>query len=305
MAKQSTFDLSKEAIFSVCDELQSLGKKVTGESVRERIGGGSPNVIMSFLKEWKMSSKVMDKSLVVIEMPDEAINAVKIAAGIIWKAATEHQAQTIEAFRLECQKIEHEAYSEREEVMEIAEKLENENKQLNSEIENLKAQLIESQSKTVEQSEQINKLLLSNESLQLSLSEFKESANAMAVHVVKLQEIQVNMTVERDVAVKELNQLQVDYKRVFECKEQKIKEIASLTLQVQSQQMSLDADAKQNCELKAELKVLAKEVKELSNEASMLSGKLSVYEKMDKVKEVVKPVGRAKKITESEPQIVN
>ena len=58
------------------------------------------------------------------------------------------------------------------------------------------------------------------------------------------------------------------------------KELNALTLQVQKQQMSLDACTKQNSELKADIKAFMDELKAANSEAAMLRGQLTVYEKM-------------------------
>ena len=62
--------------------------------------------------------------------------------------------------------------------------------------------------------------------------------------------------------------------------EKQAKENQSLVLQVQKQQLALDATAKQNDELKADIKAFREELKEANGEAAMLKGKLMVYEKI-------------------------
>jgi len=80
--------------------------------------------------------------------------------------------------------------------------------------------------------------------------------------------------------LKEITLLEQSSAKLREELEKQAKENQSLVLQVQKQQLALDATAKQNDELKADIKAFREELKEANGEEAMLKGKLMVYEKI-------------------------
>lgn len=175
MAKSASFDLSKESIFKVCDKLQTENIKVTTENVRNELGGGSFGMILPLIKEWKTQAG-NKKSITDIQIPDEALNAVRDATTLIWKIATEHQAETIQAVRAECQKIEQEAFTERDEALNEINRMEVELKKQEELIEKL---IMEKE----EQLKNCNRLELQIQKQQLALDagneKIEESKKAM------------------------------------------------------------------------------------------------------------------------------
>ncbi|CAG0940523.1 hypothetical protein BROC_01068 [Candidatus Brocadiaceae bacterium] len=111
----------KEQIFSICDRLNQLGVKPTAQRVRDELGGGSFSTISPILKEWRDSQSRAES---VPDIPPEAQNAVYQATALLWKIATDHQAEAINAVRQECNRIEQEAIAERDEALREIEVLE-------------------------------------------------------------------------------------------------------------------------------------------------------------------------------------
>jgi predicted RNase H-like nuclease (RuvC/YqgF family) len=84
---------------------------------------------------------------------------------------------------------------------------------------------------------------------------------------------------EKEEALKEIALLEQLNAKLRGELEKQAKENQSLLLQVQKQQLALDASEGKAVELKEEMKTLRSDLREASNEAAMLQGKLSVYEK--------------------------
>lgn len=84
---------------------------------------------------------------------------------------------------------------------------------------------------------------------------------------------------EKEEALKEVDRLEQFNEKLKAESEKQAKENQSLVLQVQKQQLALDALVKQNDELKADIKACQMELKDSIDDAGMLRGKLSVYEK--------------------------
>lgn len=104
----------KDRIFTICDNLSRTGVSPTAEKVRAELGGGSFSTISPIIKQWRDS---LSKAEPAPEIPAAAQTAVNQATALIWKIATEHQAEAINAVRQECARIEHEAIAERDEAL--------------------------------------------------------------------------------------------------------------------------------------------------------------------------------------------
>jgi hypothetical protein len=105
----------QERIFTICDTLSQAGINPTAEKVRAELGGGSFSTISPIIKKWRENGRKDD--FLPQAIPPEALNAVHQATAIIWKLATDHQAQAINAVRQECTRIEQEAIAERDEAL--------------------------------------------------------------------------------------------------------------------------------------------------------------------------------------------
>jgi hypothetical protein len=105
----------QDRIFTICDTLSQAGINPTAEKVRVELGGGSFSTISPIIKQWRETQRNTEFTPQAI--PPEALNAVHQATAIIWKMATDHQAQAINAVRQECTRIEQEAIAERDEAL--------------------------------------------------------------------------------------------------------------------------------------------------------------------------------------------
>jgi regulator of replication initiation timing len=170
----------KDQIFNICDTLQKAGINPTAEKVRVELGGGSFSTISPIVKEWRASQT---KAQTTPEIPAEAQNAAIQATAIIWKIATDHQAEAINAIRQESQRIEQEAIIERDEAMKEIAILESEAKTLHARIEALEAQnqatTAEKQALEIELQRQrltLDSVILSNEEQKAEIRERHKKA---------------------------------------------------------------------------------------------------------------------------------
>ena len=289
----------KNKIFAVCEELQKSGVKPTLERVREALGGGSYTTINPILKEWKEQQTTSEQP--ALELPPEAVQAAGQAAALIWKIATDKSTELTNSLKHEFESLLKEAVTEKEEALKEVLTLEqtaanltaekqNQAEQINAltvqlqklqfafeasakQIEELKAELkqVHNEANTLSAEVQKQALLLSDadsqtaklgEQMEQKKTELEKANGAAAELNAALKEAKS----AKDKAVKE--------------SDKQAKELNALTLQVQKQQMSLDACTKQNSELKADIKAFMDELKAANSEAAMLRGQLTVYEKM-------------------------
>lgn len=289
----------KNKIFAVCEELQKSGVKPTLERVREALGGGSFSTINPILKEWKEQQTTSEQP--ALELPPEAVQAASQAAALIWKIATDKSTELTNSLKHEFEALLKEAVTEKEEAL--------------KEVLNLEQAAANLTAEKQSQAEQINALTVQLQKLQLMLdadvkqieelkTELKQvhnEANTLSAEVqkqalllsdadsqaAKLGDLLEQKKTELDkvngaAALKEqeLNAAQKEAKDSRKEGDKQAKELNALTLQVQKQQLSLDACTKQNDELKADIKAFREELKEANSEAAMLKGQLAVYEKI-------------------------
>ncbi len=133
--------LMKDKIFNICETLKQSEINPTAEKVRNELGSGSFTTISPIIREWR---DTQSKTETVPEIPPEAQNAVTQATALIWKIATDHQTEAINAVRQECNRIEQEALAERDEALKEIQFLENQ-------LQNLKMNLetVEKQNRTI------------------------------------------------------------------------------------------------------------------------------------------------------------
>lgn len=131
----------KDKIFNICETLKKSGINPTAEKVRNELGSWSFTTINPIIREWR---DTQSKTETVPEIPPEAQNAVTQATALIWKIATDHQTEAINAVRQECNRIEQEALAERDEALKEIQFLENQ-------LQNLKTNLetVEKQNRTI------------------------------------------------------------------------------------------------------------------------------------------------------------
>jgi len=127
----------KDKIFNICETLKQSGINPTAEKVRNELGSGSFTTISPIIREWR---DTQSKTETVPEIPPEAQNAVTQATALIWKIATDHQTEAINAVRQECNRIEQEALAERDEALKEIQFLENQLQTLKTSLETIEKQ---------------------------------------------------------------------------------------------------------------------------------------------------------------------
>ena len=291
MANTATFDLSKESIFNACNKLQAQGIKITTESVRAEIGGGSFNVMLPLIKEWKSqhSSKASSPD---IQLPESAITAVTKAANLIWKTATDHQAEAINAIRQDCNRIEQEALGERDEALKEIQKLEEKIKSLEGDLNAVETKHTEQAAKIADLSLSLQKqdLELTNEyrryeELKTQMLDLAQTAEGRQ-NAITEEKNALSLEIEKqrltlDTAAKSYEELKAKTKEL-EKKLETVQNTAtskanSLELQINSQQLALDSSNKTSEELKAEVKELRAKTEAAQHEAAKLAGMLEAY----------------------------
>jgi chromosome segregation ATPase len=301
----------KDKIFALCDELNATGIKPTLEKVRDALGGGSFSSINPILKEWK-EEQIRGGSRVAIELPAEALEAINQATQLIWKIATDKNAELANSMKNEFETLLKEAVTEKEEALKEIARLEQTAAKLNSDnesqtqqisalslqlqklqllldadvqhIEELKTELkqVHNEANTLSAQVQKQELLLSaadsqnaklSDLLEQKKTELDKANNAAAIKEQEFNAALKEANAAKDKALQETKEARKEA-------DKQTKELNALNLQVQKHQISLDAISQQNESLNAEMKVLKIELKEANSEAAMLKGQLVVYEKM-------------------------
>ena len=290
----------KDKIFALCDELNATGIKPTLEKVRDALGGGSFSSINPILKEWK-EQQIRGGSRVAIELPAEALEAINQATQLIWKIATDKNAELANSMKNEFETLLKEAVTEKEEALKEIARLEQTAAKLNSDNES-QAQQISALSLQLQKLQLLLDADVQHiEELKTDLKQVHNEANTLSAQVQKqelllsaadsqnaklgdlLEQKKTELDKANNAAVikeQELDAAQKEAKDSRKEADKQTKELNALTLQVQKQQMSLDACTKQNSELKADIKAFMDELKAANSEAAMLRGQLTVYEKM-------------------------
>lgn len=291
----------KNKIFAVCEELQKSGVKPTLERVREALGGGSFSTINPILKEWKEQQTTSEQP--ALELPPEAVQAASQAAALIWKIATDKSTELTSSLKHEFEALLKEAVTEKEEALKEVLNLEQAAANLTAE----KQSQAEQTSKLTVQLQKLQLMLDADvkqiEELKTELKQVHNEANTLSAEVQKqalllsdadsqasklgdLLEQKKTELEKANGAAAELNAALKEAKsakdKAVKESDKQAKELNALTMQVQKQQLSLDACTKQNDELKADIKAFREELKEANSEAAMLKGQLAVYEKMGK-----------------------
>lgn len=115
----------KDKIFTICEQLQAQGVKITQSAVRDALGSGSFSTIAPIIKEWRDGNTSPDE--VTQEIPATVQAAANQAAALIWKAANTQCNESIKVIRHEAEQLTEQATLERDEAMNEVKRLEAEN----------------------------------------------------------------------------------------------------------------------------------------------------------------------------------
>lgn len=286
----------KDKIFNICDTLTDLGIKPTLESVREKLGGGSFSTINPILKEWKESQT--SKPTASVSIPPEAAKAVEQATALVWKLATEHHAEAINAITTEASRIEQAAIVERDEALEEIQTLEAMIKTLEESVKHADMMTDQAAQTAISESREKHKIEQEAEKQQIRLDNALKTAEKAENEAQRLREQNASQTeqintlkleiekqrlttestanaMERQAA--EIEQLKAEAKQAASDAKAQAKEINALSLQNQKLQTALDSSSKEAQQLKAELKESRQKAEQAQNEAAKLAGMLDVY----------------------------
>lgn len=87
--------ITEKAVFAAARALQDEGKRVTGNNVREKLGGGSFTTITPILARWR--DEEAEKQALATEIPDGLSDAVDDFARRLWLEATRIADKRVEA----------------------------------------------------------------------------------------------------------------------------------------------------------------------------------------------------------------
>lgn len=181
----------KDKIFNICETLKQSGINPTAEKVRNELGSGSFTTISPIVREWR---DTQSKTETVPAIPPEAQNAVTQATALIWKIATDHQTEAINAVRQECNRIEQEALAERDEALKEIQFLESQLQTLKTNLETVEKQnlTITTEKASLELQIQKQQLIIdsttiANEELKAEVKELRKIATTAQSEASKLE----------------------------------------------------------------------------------------------------------------------
>jgi hypothetical protein len=264
---------------AACVAITQRGERVEIPVVHREIGSrGNWNTIKKMVLDWQ--SRNVEQAVAAENLPLESdIPDSLREIGLNMMKAVYHQAKKLAQADVDAQRVELKKNAEFftvqfNDVNVFSDNQAIEIEKLRGELESANNRIVELDGLTNQQSEQIKTVLLSEERLKLSLADSVESANKMSANVVRLQDLQISLTVERDLALAENVRLKFELDAVLVCKEKKSVAESALSLQVQSQQISLDVVSKQVQELKGERADALAAEKLALEKSAVLQGKM-------------------------------
>jgi hypothetical protein len=133
---------TKEAVFEAADQLIAGGEKPTITRIRDIIGGGSPNDITSWMKEWRSrQQKILDAQRIPAPsgIRDQANVFLSDFVATVWDSARAEAERKLTAERQALSEAQTELELETGEALEIAEMLNVENMALKTQLQVLQA----------------------------------------------------------------------------------------------------------------------------------------------------------------------
>lgn len=105
----------QERVSEAADRLTTQGRKVTTESVRLEIGGGSLRDISPAIRAWKERHQAAETATALI--PAEMVAVIERAAGMIWGEAEKRASEQVQAIRARAAENIAEIEGERDEAL--------------------------------------------------------------------------------------------------------------------------------------------------------------------------------------------
>lgn len=276
---------TKEAVFEAADQLLAEGEKPTITRIRDIIGGGSPNDITAWMKEWRTrQQKITDAQQIPApgNIKDQASVFLTEFVTTIWNTARTEANNKLKAERQALSDAQAALELETSDALEVAESLNIENAELKTQIASLEETDRENTKKTNELLQQLDlsknafddltkerdrlereltasrseaKEALANASqLTSELTELRRSDNELKSELEALKTQAESFKRECDIALAEKETAQKELESVKAELKSLQKENNSLNAQVDKQQTALDAAARRTDELQIELK---------------------------------------------------
>lgn len=268
---------TKELVIQTAEALIAEGIKPTISNVRERMGGGSPNDITKWMKEFNVRQQqvaIAQQEPLPVAITTAANDLLTQLLNQVWdtakQAANDKVAKERQALADDRQQLE----TDISEALNTAEKLYQENETLKTANETMTAQIkdddltinglsnevmqYQNQIKSLESSEaalknQVTELLATIEAL-------KQSNAQQAVKMAEMSGALAEIEKQRD-------NLTVEFKKAD-------KELKSQFAQIQAQQVLIDTKEKTITELKSELDGVKIEAKKANTKYAEISGEL-------------------------------
>lgn len=83
-----TEKLTKDAVFRAADELEARGEKVTQNTLRAALGGGSFATLGPMLRDWR-AAREESEELAQVPLPEQLENRGRELVAALWREATE------------------------------------------------------------------------------------------------------------------------------------------------------------------------------------------------------------------------
>lgn len=296
---------TKETVFEAAEKLLSSGESPTITRIREEIGGGSPNDITAWMKEWRnQQQKLSDAQKVPApgNIRDQANLFLSEFVTTVWDTARIEAGNKLKAERQALSDAQAELEHETSEALEMAETLNAENLALKNRIQELEAAGIESrkqigalQTQTERDQKAIGDISKEKERLTKELLEARidaKQANTLAaelsgeltelrrastetkaeLNALKTQSESIKR--ERDIALIEKESAQKEFEdNKLELKSLQ-KESISLNAQVDKHQIALDTAVRKIDELQSEIKEARAKQSVAELESAGLKGEL-------------------------------
>lgn len=162
-----------ERVASIADELVAADQKVTNESVRRKLGGGSLREISPAVRQWKTGQVVSENSSTIPAAVQEKMSKTLAS---IWGAANKQANEQMDAFRTLTQTRISEVEAEREEAFDELERIEAKLEKLETELTESRTEIGASERVAVQAQARAAELAAQNERLQDEVTKAREEA---------------------------------------------------------------------------------------------------------------------------------
>jgi chromosome segregation ATPase len=282
---------TKETVFEAADKLVATSEKPTITRIRDIIGGGSPNDITAWMKEWRTQrQKLSDAQKVPApgSIRDQATLFLSEFVTSIWDTARTEADNKLKTERQALSDAQAELEQETSESLEMAENLNAENLGLKTKIQELEAAGTESdkqidalQSQIERDRKSIDDLFKEKDRLTKEQSEARADAKQANTQAAKLSGELGELRRHSACIKSELETLKLQaevFKRERDVaqteKEASIRETNAIKSQAVKQQTALDAALLKIDALQAEVRQSRNKQAEAEREAAALQGEL-------------------------------